>query len=94
MSKTSIRPVSQIKLFEFHFHIPKAFSFVLFDSKIIGHGNPDNNLESLGIFFITLRITFCVTIVLIRILYYISLSRVPKLVTIDLKCFREDIFHK
>jgi hypothetical protein len=34
------------KLFELHFHTPSAVLFFAFGSIIIGHGNPDNNLES------------------------------------------------
>jgi hypothetical protein len=33
-----------VKLFELCFHIPKAVSFYFSDFKVIGHGNPDNNL--------------------------------------------------
>jgi hypothetical protein len=38
-----------IKRFDLHFHIPQAVSFLISGLKIIGHGNPDNNLESLCI---------------------------------------------
>jgi hypothetical protein len=42
----------QIKLFRLHFHIASAiiFIYLFFVLKILGHGNPDNNLESLCIF--------------------------------------------
>jgi hypothetical protein len=33
--------------FELHFHISSAVLFITSDLKIIGHRNPDNNLESL-----------------------------------------------
>jgi hypothetical protein len=39
----------QIKLSELRFHIHKQFYFVISRLKIMCHGNPDNNLESLCI---------------------------------------------
>jgi hypothetical protein len=36
----------RIKRFPLHFLIHKQFYFVTSNLKIIGHGNPDNNLES------------------------------------------------
>jgi hypothetical protein len=35
-----------IKLFEVCFHTYEQLYFIFSDLKIIGHGNPDNNLES------------------------------------------------
>jgi hypothetical protein len=32
-------------VFELRFHVPLAFFVVVYDLKIIGHGNTDNNLE-------------------------------------------------
>jgi hypothetical protein len=40
--------------FELHFHIPSAVLFYFFGLKIIGHENPDSNLESLSM---SLKIT-------------------------------------
>jgi hypothetical protein len=42
----SIDFISNKTFLRLHFHIPQAVLFCIPDLKIIGHENPDNNLES------------------------------------------------